>query len=765
MQRLLDRLYNAMRQTLLRFLLLALLTIAISTGGLYAWLRTSLPDTSGEIVMSGITAPITISRTLHGAPTIDASTQEDAHFALGFVHAQDRLWQMEGMRRFALGELTEVIGAETLQTDIAQRRIGFGRLATAQYESLDRKTRSALILYADGVNAYLKSRDGSFPMEFSLLGFEPEPWLPEHGLLWGRLMAYQLSARWRDDLAREALIDSVGMDKVRELWPFLKLGEQAAFKDTPLPPRQFESPLGASNAWAIVASRSNTGGALLAGDPHLGLTIPGTWYLARMRFGDQVIEGATAPGVPFVIIGRNANVAWSFTSNEADLQDVVRVANADITSNDPEDIRVKGGNIHSIRIFYSGDAPVIAGGMLDQSGDDGLALMSTTLKTQDKTPAAFYGLNEAQNLSDAIRALDDFQSPLMNVIVADTSGRVARTHAGDIPLRKGIHGRLPMTASDLRWEQVRASSVYPPEIDPVSGAVANANEQTPEMILSEAELSGDWASRARADRLDALLSAQQKFDLDAMAEIQHDVIDVTGEIWKSVIGEAVGDGLVPHAQILMQRWDGTTQRDAPQPLIYASWLSEMNRVMFYDEMDDRFFGMKLPGPRHLLELLRAESPWCDDAKTPDVETCKDLPKRTFDIAVNKLSLVYGDNPSDWRWSSAHEAFFANALLGRLPTVGDFFNRYIQTDGGDRTLNRGASRSGAGVNGLFPHVHGAGFRALHDMAGAPSRYMVAPGQSGNPMSSHYDDLMELWRDGHTITFDDVTLSTMVLLPIK
>jgi len=525
-QRLLDRLYNAMRQTLLRFLLLALLTIAISTGGLYAWLRTSLPDTSGEIVMSGITAPITISRTLHGAPTIDASTQEDAHFALGFVHAQDRLWQMEGMRRFALGELTEVIGAETLQTDIAQRRIGFGRLATAQYESLDRKTRSALILYADGVNAYLKSRDGSFPMEFSLLGFEPEPWLPEHGLLWGRLMAYQLSARWRDDLAREALIDSVGMDKVRELWPSLKLGEQAAFKDTPLPPRQFEPPLGASNAWAIVASRSNTGGALLAGDPHLGLTIPGTWYLARMRFGDQVIEGATAPGVPFVIIGRNANVAWSFTSNEADLQDVVRVANADITSNDPEDIRVKGGNIHSIRIFYSGDAPVIAGGMLDQSGDDGLALMSTTLKTQDKTPAAFYGLNEAQNLSDAIRALDDFQSPLMNVIVADTSGRVARTHAGDIPLRKGIHGRLPMTASDLRWEQVRASSVYPPEIDPVSGAVANANEQTPEMILSEAELSGDWASRARADRLDALLSAQQKFDLDAMAEIQHDVIDV-----------------------------------------------------------------------------------------------------------------------------------------------------------------------------------------------------------------------------------------------
>lgn len=765
MQLLPDRLYKAMRQTILRFLLLALLTVVISTGGLYAWLRTSLPDTSGEIKISGITEPITISRTLHGAPTIDAASQEDAHFALGFVHAQDRLWQMEGMRRFALGQLSEVIGAETLQTDIAQRRIGFGRLAKAQYETLDSKTRAALISYADGVNAYLKSQDSSLPLEFNLLGFEPEPWLPEHGLLWGRLMAYQLSARWRDDLAREALIDSVGMDKVRELWPSLEAGGQAAFKDTPLPPRQFKSPLGASNAWAVVASRSNTGGALLAGDPHLGLTIPGTWYLARMRFGDQVIEGATAPGVPFVIIGRNAKVAWSFTSNEADLQDVIRITNADITSNDPEDIRIKGGNIHSVRIYYSGDAPVIAGGLLDQSGDDGLALMSTTLKSDDRTPMAFLELNKAQDLNHAMRALEGFQSPLMNVIIADTSGRIARTYAGDIPLREGIHGRLPMTSTDPRWKQARANSMYPSEIDPTSGAVANANEQTSEMIESEIGLSGDWASRARADRLDTLLSAQQKFDLNAMAEIQHDVIDVTGKIWKSVLGEAIGDGLVPHAQLLMQRWDGTTHRNAPQPLIYASWLSEMNRTMFYDEIDDQFFGMKFPGPRQMLELLRAESPWCDDAKTPDIETCKDLPKRTFDIAVNKLALVYGDNPSDWRWSSAHEAFFANALLGRLPTVGDFFNRYIPSDGNDRTLNRGASRSGAGVNGLFPHVHGAGFRALHDMAGAPSRYMVAPGQSGNPMSSHYDDLMELWRDGHTISFDDVTLSTMVLSPIE
>lgn len=739
--------------------------LIISSGGLYLWLRTSLPDTSSDVTLSGIAQPVKISRTLYGAPTIDAMSQGDAHFALGYVHAQDRLWQMEGMRRFALGTLSEVIGAETLQTDIAQRRFGFGRLARAQYQKLDKNTRAALIAYADGVNAYLKTSSSSLPMEFNLLGFKPEPWLPEHGLLWGRLMAYQLSARWRDDLAREALIDSVGLEKVRALWPNLKIDGQAALKQMSLPPRQFAPPLGASNAWAVVASRSHTGGALLAGDPHLGLTIPGTWYLARLRYQGQVVEGATAPGVPFVIIGRNANVAWSFTSNEADLQDVIRVTGADITSNDPEDIRIEGGNIHSIRVYYSGDAPVIAGGILDQSGDDGIALLSTTLKPDDKTPAAFLALNDASDLNGALYALKDFQSPLMNVIIADRSGRVARAHAGDIPLRESTHGRLPMKGADPKWQQVRATTLFPTEIDPISGAVANANEQTLEMINSDAALSGDWASRARADRLEKLLSENQKFDLDAMADIQHDIVDVTGEIWKSVLGDPVGDDPIAHAKILMQRWDGRMHRDAPQPLIYASWLSEMNRVMFYDEMDERFFGMKLPGPRRMFELLQTDSPWCDDASTPDRETCEGLPERTLKAAVNKLALVYGDNPADWRWSSAHEAFFANALLGRLPTVGDFFNRYIVSDGGNRTLNRGASRSGAGVNGLFPHVHGAGFRALHDMAGAPSRYMVAPGQSGNPMSAHYDDLLALWRDGHTITFEDVTLSTMVLSPIK
>ncbi len=578
-------------------------------------------------------------------------------------------------------------------------------------------------------------------------------------------MAYQLSARWRDDLARAVLIDKVGIEKVREIWPSLVDWNHTDASQYPMPPRLFPAPLGASNAWAVVASKSNTGGALLAGDPHLGLTIPGTWYLARIRTGDQIVEGATAPGVPFIVLGRNRHIAWSFTSNETDLQDIVQISNADISSNNPEDIRVKDGNIHSIRIYYSGDAPVIAGGILDGSGDDGLALLSTSLSKIDATPSALLGLNDAKNLNDALRALEKFKAPLMNVIVADDAGRIARTHAGDIPDRGKVHGRLPLKSTDARWRPVPAQSVLKADLDPVTGVVANANEQTLEMANSSFPLSGDWADPARSERLNALLSRQQKFDLDAMADIQQDFVDVTAEIWKPVLGDVSGEGLVAHAHQLMLRWDGAMHRDKPQPLIYASWESEMRRALFFDELGEPFYGLRLPGPKRLLGLIRADSPWCDDTSTPETENCDGLPERTFAAAVNKLSLVYGDNPSDWRWSSAHEAFFASALLGRLPTVGDFFNRYITSDGGDRTLNRGASRSGAGVNGLFPHVHGAGFRALHDMSGAASRYIVAPGQSGNPMSAHYDDLIEYWRDGHTITFDEAVLSTLTLSPIK
>lgn len=746
-----------------RILLFSLLALIVGTIGGYMWLETSLPKIEGNVRVSGLSEEVRVRRNANGVPTIVAHSMPDAWFALGFVHAQDRLWQMEGMRRFALGTLSEVIGAETLQTDVAQRRLGFGRLAKAQYKLLDPVTKRALETYADGVNAYLATRTGALPLEFLMLGYEPKPWEPFHGLLWGRLMAYQLSARWREDLVREALIEQgIELEKLREIWPAIS-GIHVTGNVVPeIPYSPFEPPRGASNAWAVGPSKSKSGASLLAGDPHLGLSIPGTWYLARMMAGGQIIEGATAPGVPFVILGRNEDVAWSFTSSEADLQDVIRVTTSDITRNEPEEIRIKGGESYTFRLFESHGSPVVSGDLLDGKGDTGLVLAATALHSADHTITAFRELNEATDIERALEALEKFHAPLMNVIIAD-SVRIARAHAGVIPERSKQSGRLPIQGHMRRSGVVNVHGVVTPLVDPAVGFVANANEATPELKKATG-IVGDWSEAVRAQRLKEMLSKENNLEMSHMMAFQRDVVDISAEIWKDRVSIEDPESEPAHAWALFQDWDGAMDRELPQPLIYAAWMAELQSQMFADELGPLFPQIKLPGPPKMLQLIDRGSAWCRNVKQPEADaTCAELPSRAFVSAINKVVSIAGDEPDKWRWEDVHDAVFVHALLGRLPGIGDIFNRYIPTSGGDRTLNRGASPRASGANSLFPHVHGAGFRAVHELSERPSRYMIAVGQSGNPLSDNYDDLLENWRDGRYIGFDAPIVARLSLTP--
>lgn len=753
-----------MRQIILRIsLIVAVVAVLLTAGGLM-WLRSTLPKTSGDVAVTGTDAAVVISRTTYGLPTIAADSLHDAWFGLGFVHAQDRLWQMESLRRFALGRLSEVIGPATLDIDVQQRRLGFGRLAQAQYAALDAPTRAALGAYAAGVNAFLTDHGGALPPEFTLLGFTPEPWQPYHGLLWGRLMAYQLSARWRDDVAREALFGRLGGQRMRALWPDIGDGPQAAVVPTDLPASPFPPPRGASNAWAVAPERSLSGGALLAGDPHLGLQVPGIWYLARLVAEGRVIEGATAPGVPFVVIGRNRDVAWSFTSNEADLQDVAHVSQTDITAEWDEIVHIKGAEAQSVHLLESKGAPLIAGKLLNGRGDDGLALLATALAPTDATPSALLGLNMASGVDDALRALDGFQAPLMNVIMADTGGHIVRTLAGALPVRGAPSGRLPLARGAPRWTVAPAHTMVEARRDPAPGIVANANERTAEIAKLD-HVSGDWPDGARASRLKTLLGAARSFSADDLAEMQNDAVDASAAAWNDVLAAVTLNGAAAEARALLLDWDGGMRRDTAAPLIYAAWMAELSRLLFADELREAYPTLMLPGPLGIRRLLEAESVWCDDIATQPVETCAGLPVRAFDAAIQALGAAYGDAPAAWRWGFAHLARFDNALLGRLPLIGSVFQRFIQADGGDRTLNRGASHRGAGTDTqvAFPDVHGPGFRAVHDLSGVPSLYMTVPGQSGNPMSAHYADLLERWRDGVYVDFAAPVLQVLTLTP--
>ena len=730
--------------------------IGIST---YFWLRSSLPQIEGELRLPGVTVPIEISRSEHGLVSIEANSMDDVWFGLGVAHAQDRLWQMMSMRRFALGRMSEVIGEDTLQLDMRQRRLGFGRLAKAQFDTLDAATKTALTRYADGVNAYLAGDDGALPLEFQLLGFDPVPWEPWHGLLWGRLMGHQLTARWREDLARATVLPIAGAAKMKELWPEISDDAKSAALDVTLPPLFHPDPKGASNAWAIAPHKSKSGAALLAGDPHLGLSIPGIWYDARLKAGKRVIEGGTTPGVPFVIIGRNASLAWSITSNEADLQDVVTVERADITSRITETINIDGEYDENLTVSFFNDAPVISGELAESGDGEGHALLSTALSSNDRSPDALMRLNMAATVDEGIDALKLFVAPFLNVQLADLSGDIAQVHAGVVPVRGTVSGRLPIAPIDA-WAETDVTRIETIMRNPVDGFVANANEMT---LGLDDTVHGDWPKPARAERLQSLLSQPKSFSLDDMGTFQTDIRDVTWELWRRVLDGKNFIGEEAQAIIALRDWNGDMRRDLAAPLIYSAWIAHIRYQIFADELGERTPTIPLPGPMQLADMIRNQSLWCDDVKSSIVENCDKIAENAFTATIETLTGVLGSDIDDWHWGDTHVAQFRHALLGRIPFFADYYDRRIETDGGNRTLNRGATPRQSSAKRGFPHVHGAGLRTLHDLGGAPSRYMVGPGQSGNPFSDHYDDLLEPWRDGEYVGFDAPRAGLLRLLP--
>lgn len=748
-----------MQKIWFKYVILPLAICGIGIISTYFWLRTSMPQIDGELRLPGITVPIEISRTDHGLAAIEANSMEDAWFGLGYAHAQDRLWQMMSMRRFALGRLSEVIGDDTIQLDMRQRRLGFGRLAKAQFDILDPATQTALTRYADGINTYLATTDDAWPLEFQLLRFDPVSWEPWHGLLWGRLMGHQLSARWREDLARATALPLAGASKMQEIWPEIAGEQQNAALDFELPSLFHPDPKGASNAWAVAPHRSKTGAALLAGDPHLGLAIPGIWYVARIKVADRVIEGATTPGVPFIIMGRNNGLAWSLTSNEADVQDVVKVDRDDITSSITEVINIDGEFNENLTVSFFNQAPVITGELAESGDGEGYALLSTALSSNDRTPDAFLRLSMAANVDEGIEALKLFVAPFLNVQLADINGDIARVHAGVLPNRAGISGRLPLTPANA-WAETSITRVEDVARNPPTGFVANANELTQAL---DDRVSGDWPEPARADRLNSLLSQPLSFSIEDMSAFQNDVRDVTWDLWKYALEGKDFIGEEAQAYNALKNWNGEMRRELAAPLIYASWMAEVRHQMFADELGDQVATLPLPGPMQLAAMIKNQSSWCDDVESPIVESCDRVAENAFRATAENLTDQLGSDVDDWHWGDTHVAQFRHALLGRIPFFADYYDRRIETDGGNRTLNRGATPRRASAKLGFPHVHGAGVRTLHDLGGGPSRYIVGPGQSGNPFSDHYDDLLEPWRDGEYVGFDAPRRGLLRLLP--
>lgn len=757
-----------------------------AAGGLYLYLRSSLPRIEGEVALPGLAAPAQIKRDANGVAYITAKSAGDAWFVLGFAHAQDRLWQMDFQRRMGAGRLSEVMGAATLGLDRFMRTLGLYRVAEENAKVLSEEAREALESYAAGVNAFISRRPGALPPEFLLLRYKPEKWQPADSIVWGRLMALTLSDNMRWEILRARLAKRVTPQQLADLFPAAPRRETPTTLAATLDLERLWAALplemlgaGASNEWALSGAHSATGKPILANDPHLRFGMPNLWYLARLEAPGLTLAGATVPGVPFFVLGHNGAIAWGLTTTHSDTQDlfVERVDPNDArlyqTPQGPrpfetraETIKVRGENAVELVVRSTRHGPVLSDSMQGarealprgtpgagaaDAANEGevMALSFAGLSPDDRTPEALYRVNRAKDWNGFLTALKDFHSPQQNVAYADTAGNIGFAVAGRVPVRRSGDGRLPAPGwnGEYDWTGWLPFDALPRAFNPASGAIVNANNKP---AADAAALGSDFDATYRARRILDLIAIDPRPTVESVAAMQMDSVSMAARDLIPLLTQVEpNDDRARRAVAMLKSWDGRMDRRRPEPLIFTAWLRELNRLLYADELGPLFADYWDLRPDVVELMLTQRRQWCDDVTTPARETCEARVAQALDRALDFLAERHGRNPAEWRWGDAHQAKLAHPVLGKLPLLWRLSDVQLPTDGDAFTINRGQGIVSDQAE-PFAHVQGAGYRAVYDLADLDnSRFMQAAGQSGNPLSHFYANLAWRWRDGRAI----------------
>ncbi len=760
------------RRLLIGFVLL-LATLVV---GAAVWLWASLPVHEGRHALAGLGAKVVVVRDGNAIPHITALSRADAHFALGYVHAQDRLWQMEMARRAGAGRLAEVLGADVVASDKFMRTLGLARVAAANLEALDTASRALLDAYVAGVNAFLAS-DPVLPPEFTLFAHRPEPWTAVDSLLWPKLLALDLDGNWRREAGRLALSRRLSADRLAEFLPPYGAGEPqgvtpggSAAVPALLRPRR--EGVG-SNAWAVAGARTKSGVPLLANDPHLALRAPALWYLAHLSWPGGLAVGATIPGFPALVLGHNGHIAWSMTNTGTDLQDLFLEAPL---AEDPERYRtidgsapflkrgeriaVAGGDPISFTVRESRHGPIVsdlfdAAGLLG-TGDRALALGWTGLQSDDTTLQAAFALAEARDWPAFDAALADFHAPQQSFLYADVAGNIGFLTPGRTPIRGAVRrgaGLWPVQGwtSEAQWRGFVLHEALPRSLNPPGGLLVTANQK----IVTDDyphHLSHEWSNGMRAARIAERLAGRRDLGLDDMAAVQHDTLSPLARALLGVLRRAArGSGDISR---LLAAWDGTMASDRPEPLIFATWYQALTRLIYADEVGPLFPRYRALKPRFMLSVLTGENGhWCDDVTTAGVEDCQKRARAAFVAARAALVARHGLAARNWRWGRVRRTGNGHTPFSHVPPLHLLFDVRVRGAGDGTSVNAQPFSLG-GPLGRFTGRHGPGFRAIYDLADlSRSRFVTATGQSGHPLSRHYRDMSRLWAAG-----DYVEIST-------
>lgn len=735
---------------------LALLLGFLGGVGAYLTLRASLPQVEGRVVLEGLSAPVEVVRDKWGVVRLRAQSLEDLFFAQGFVHAQERLWQMEFQRRVGQGRLAEVLGEVALPQDRFLRTWGFYQAAKSAYQRLYPEEKRAVDAYAAGVNAFLAS-GGPLPPEFRLLGFRPEPWTGPDVLVWAKMMSFDLSMNWEEELLRHRLLArGVSPERLLELMPPYPEDAPTILQaeDLNLPLLREEAPaallrlapprfLEASNNWVVSGSRTTTGKPFLADDPHLGLGAPSLWFLMALEAPGYRAIGATLPGVPGIVIGRNERIAWGVTNVGADVQDLYLLEEVGGRGYRhkgqvvpyrvrEERIRVKGGKEEVLRVRETVYGPVITDALKDPPKTP-MALRWVSLDEEDHILMAYLGVNRARNWEEFVAALRHYSAPSQNFVYADVEGNIGYIAPGKFPIRKEGHtGMVPVPGNgQWDWLGYRRPEEWPKVLNPREGFVVTANHKVTPKGFPYA-LTYDWAEPYRAERIQELLQAKERLSLEDMVAIQLDQKSLLYRDFRPVL--ELLTPLSERSRAWRERllaWDGTMAVASEEALVFALWYTELTRLpakevgqAFWDE------------PRYLLKALRTEDPNCDQPETEYREGCLDYAALALERALDRKEALEART-----WGEVHRATFPHAVLTHTP-----LKRLA-----DRAVAFGGDRYTVNVGPFDPETlrmtHGPSYRQVVDLSDPEASLFVHPmGQSGHFLSPHYADLLPLWARG-------------------
>ena len=738
-------------------------------------------------------AEVLVFEDAQGVPHVRATSLSDALYAQGWLHAEERLWQMDVNRRVGHGRLSEFFGRRTLDTDRFLRTVGFGRAAQRTLEGLPQEDRAMLEAYAAGVNASMAALP-DLPPEYRILGLKPEPWRPVDSVVWTKMMAWMLSASADDDALRDAIEARVGQDQAAwflpdypadgpRILPPDQMQELRSPSTEPPPPvapppalqgtrsgqrahalAALDALLGrgpsvGSNNWVVHGDGTESGLPLLSNDPHLGVRVPSIWFLNGIDAPGLRVVGASFPGVPGVVIGHNEHVAWGLTNSPMDVQDlyrerldeageaVEREGGWQALESWTEDIAVKGGRARRLTVRRSDLGPLVT--EFFSGYEEELALRWTALDEGDTTISALFDLMRAETADAVEEALRRFTVPSQNVVFADVQGHIGWKAPGRIPRRGSFDGRgagRGWVDAD-RWQGWVPHEELPGARDPLQGYVATANNK-PVPDDWPVDFGAGFASPHRALRIIDLLEQGEGRDRAGHQRMQNDVISAqAGDVLPVLRALEPSDPLEQAAVAMLAGWSGEHGPDSGGAAIYNAWLVEALELLAREPLGEELWTRWGGTHGGFVQAVFAGSAWplClrpATRKEPATASCSELAGLALARAVRRLKKELSADPQGWRWGDLHRLTWHHPLAV-LPHLKRTLDTSAEAPGGPWTLNMGAYRT----RDPFAMVWHSSYRQVLDLGDWDrSGWMHAPGQSGVPWRAHYDDMAQPWLRG-------------------